>query len=132
MSLYCKAFCSHECYNQAMRSAMKRQQKQGGYEGFNVSDPLAALAGKDQLLEDKNRVLEEKDQLLQVHQKHLSDKNHIILEQGKRISLLEEDRVRPKLPWLVAVSCINKTQKPIRLYTEALLCASLLWVWLRL
>ncbi len=66
-----------------MQSAIKKQQKQGGYEGLGVSELLAALAVKDQ-------ILEEKDELLQVHQKHLGDKNHIILEQGKRIDLLEE------------------------------------------
>ena len=83
MSLYFKAFCRHECYNYAMQSAIKKQQKQGGYEGLGVSELLAALAVKDQ-------ILEEKDELLQAHQKHLSDKSHIILEQSKRIDLLEE------------------------------------------
>ena len=90
MSLYFKAFCVCECYNYAMQSAIKKQQKQGGYEEFNVSELLVALAEKDHLLKDKTQLLEEKDQLLQAHQKHLSDKNHIILEQGKRIDLLEE------------------------------------------
>ncbi len=80
MSLYFKAFCRHECYNYAMQSAIKKQQKQGGYEGLGVSELLAALAVKDQILEEKD----------EVHQKHLGDKNHIILEQGKRIVLLEE------------------------------------------
>ncbi len=83
MSLYFKAFCRHECYNYAMQSAIKKQQKQGGYEGLGVSELLAALAVKDQ-------ILEEKDELLQAHQKHLGDKSHIILEQSKRIDLLEE------------------------------------------
>jgi transposase len=73
-----------------MKSAVKNQQKQEGYEGFNASELLAALIEKDHLLEDKDQLLEKKDELLQTHQKHLSDKNHIILEQGKRISLLEE------------------------------------------
>ena len=66
-----------------MRSATKKQQKQGSYEGLDASQLLAALAEKDQLLE-------EKDELLQAHQKHLDDNAHVILEQGKRISLLEE------------------------------------------
>ena len=90
MSLYFKVFCRHECYNYAMRSAIKKQQKQGGYEGLGVSELLAALAEKDQLLEDKNQLLEEKDEHLQVHQKHLNDNAEVILAQGKRISLLEE------------------------------------------
>ena len=90
MSLYFKAFCGHECYNYAMQSAIKRQQKQGAYEGFVVSELLAALAEKDRLLEDKSQLLDEKDDLLQAHLKHLDNKDHIILEQGKRISLLEE------------------------------------------
>ncbi|RLA40988.1 MAG: IS66 family transposase [Gammaproteobacteria bacterium] len=59
-----------------MQSAIKKQQKQGSYEGLSASQLLAILA--------------EKDDLLQVHQKHLGDKDHIILEQGKRIDLLEE------------------------------------------
>ena len=90
MSLYFKAFCGRECYNYAMQSAVKKQQKQGGYEGLGVSELLAALAEKDQILEDKSQLLEEKDELLQAHQKHLDDNAHVILEQGKRISLLEE------------------------------------------
>ncbi len=80
MSLYFKAFCRHECYNYAMQSAIKKQQKQGCYENLSVAELLVALAVKDQILEEKN----------EVHQKHLGDKNHIILEQGKRIDLLEE------------------------------------------
>ncbi len=80
MSLYFKAFCRHECYNYAMQSAIKKQQKQGCYENLSVAELLVALAVKDQILEEKN----------EVHQKHLGDKNHIILEQGKRIVLLEE------------------------------------------
>ena len=83
MSLYFKAFCRHECYNYAMQPVIKKQQKQGSYQGLGVSELLAALTLKDQ-------ILEEKDELLQAHQKHLSDKNHIIFEQGKRINLLEE------------------------------------------
>jgi transposase len=59
-----------------MQSARKKQQKQGSYEGLSASQLLAILA--------------EKDDLLQTHQKHISDKDHIILEQGKRIDLLEE------------------------------------------
>jgi hypothetical protein len=66
-----------------MQSVLKKQQKQGSYQGLGVSELLAALAAKDQ-------ILEEKDELLQAHQKHLNDSAHIILEQGKRISLLEE------------------------------------------
>ncbi len=80
MSLYFKAFCRHECYNYAMQSAIKKQQKQGCYENLSVAELLVALAVKDQILEEKN----------EVHQKHLGDKNHIILEQSKRIDLLEE------------------------------------------
>ena len=76
MSLYFKAFYCHECYNHAMQSALKKQQKQDGYEGLSASQLLA--------------VLTEKDELLQAHQKHLKDNAHVILEQGKRISLLEE------------------------------------------
>ncbi len=57
-----------------------RTQKQGCYENLSVAELLVALAVKDQILEEKN----------EVHQKHLGDKNHIILEQGKRIVLLEE------------------------------------------
>ena len=57
-----------------------RTQKQGCYENLSVAELLVALAVKDQILEEKN----------EVHQKHLGDKNHIILEQGKRIDLLEE------------------------------------------
>ncbi len=87
MSLYFKAFCRHECYNYAMQSAIKKQQKQGCYENLSVAELLVALAVKDQILEDKCLLLEEKNE---VHQKHLGDKNHIILEQGKRIDLLEE------------------------------------------
>ncbi len=87
MSLYFKAFCRHECYNYAMQSAIKKQQKQGCYENLSVAELLVALAVKDQILEDKCLLLEEKNE---VHQKHLGDKNHIILEQGKRIVLLEE------------------------------------------
>jgi len=83
MSLYFKAFYSPKCYNHTMQSAIKKQRKQESYEGFGVPELLVALAENHQLLE-------EKDELLQVHQKHLSDKNHIILEQGKRIDLLEE------------------------------------------
>lgn len=83
MSLYFKAFCGHRCYNHAMQSAIKKQQKQGSYEGLGVSELLAALAEKDQLIE-------EKDELLQVRQKHLDDNADVILAQGKRISLLEE------------------------------------------
>jgi len=59
-----------------MQSAIKKQQKQDGYDGLDASQLLAILA--------------EKDELLQVHQKHLNDNAHIILAQGKRISLLEE------------------------------------------
>jgi len=66
-----------------MQSAIKKQQKQGSYEGLCVSELLVALAEKDQFLE-------EKDELLQAHQKHLNDNAHVIVEQGKRISLLEE------------------------------------------
>tara|TARA_R110001592_G_scaffold266204_1_gene531914 strand:- start:2804 stop:3340 length:537 start_codon:yes stop_codon:yes gene_type:complete len=66
-----------------MQSAIKKQQKQGDYEGLSLADLFVFLAEKDQLLE-------EKDDLLQVHQKHLGDKDHIILEQSKRIDLLEE------------------------------------------
>ncbi len=87
MSLYFKAFCRHECYNYAMQSAIKKQQKKGCYENLSVAELLVALAVKDQILEDKCLLLEEKNE---VHQKHLGDKNHIILEQGKRIVLLEE------------------------------------------
>ncbi len=87
MSLYFKAFCRHECYNYAMQSAIKKQQKQGCYENLSAAELLVALAVKDQILEDKCLLLEEKNE---VHQKHLGDKNHIILEQGKRIDLLEE------------------------------------------
>ena len=83
MSLYFKAFCRHECYNHAMQSALKKQQKQASYEGLDASQLRAVLAEKDQLLG-------EKDERLQAHQKHLNDNAHIILEQGKRISLLEE------------------------------------------
>jgi transposase len=61
----------------------KKATKTRGYERLGVSELLAALAEKDQ-------ILEEKDEPLQAHQKHLSDKDHIIVEQGKRISLLEE------------------------------------------
>ena len=70
-----------------MQSAIKKQQKQGCYENLSVAELLVALAVKDQILEDKCLLLEEKNE---VHQKHLGDKNHIILEQGKRIVLLEE------------------------------------------
>jgi transposase len=73
-----------------MQAAIKKQQKQGSYEGLGVSELLAALAEKDQFLEDKSQLLEEKDELLHAHRKHLNDKDHIILEQGKRINLLEE------------------------------------------
>jgi transposase len=66
-----------------MQSAIKQQRKQGSYERLGVSELLAALAEKDQLLE-------EKDDLLQVHQKHLNDNASVILAQSKRISLLEE------------------------------------------
>ncbi len=66
-----------------MQSAIKKQRKQGSYERLGVSELLAALAEKDQLLE-------EKDDLLQVHQKHLNDNASVILAQSKRISLLEE------------------------------------------
>ena len=66
-----------------MQPAGKKQQKQGSYKGLGVPELLAALAEKDQFLE-------EKDELLQVHQKHLNDNAHVIVEQGKRISLLEE------------------------------------------
>jgi len=83
MSLYSKAFCRRECYNYAMKSAVKKQRKQGSYERLGVSELLAALAEKDQLLEEKN-------DLLQVHQKHLDDNADVILAQGNRISLLEE------------------------------------------
>ena len=83
MSLYFKAFCNYECYNYSMQSAIKKQQKQGSYESLSVAELLIALTEKDQSLA-------EKDELLQAHQKHLGDKDHVILEQGKRISLLEE------------------------------------------
>ena len=66
-----------------MQSSIKKQQKQDGYEGLDVQELLAVLAEKDQFLEEKN-------ELLQSHRKHLGDKDHIILEQGKRIGLLEE------------------------------------------
>ena len=66
-----------------MQSALKKQQKQASYEGLDASQLRAVLAEKDQLLG-------EKDERLQAHQKHLNDNAHIILEQGKRISLLEE------------------------------------------
>jgi transposase len=66
-----------------MKSAVKKQRKQGSYERLGVSELLAALAEKDQLLEEKN-------DLLQVHQKHLDDNADVILAQGNRISLLEE------------------------------------------
>jgi len=83
MSLYFKAFSKCECYNDAMQSAIKKQQKQGRYEGLDASELIAALAEKDQLLEEKY-------ELLQVHQKHLDDKADVILAQAKRINLLEE------------------------------------------
>lgn len=59
-----------------MQSTIKKQQKQGVYEGMDTSQLLA--------------ILTEKDELLQAHQKRLDDNAHVILEQGKRISLLEE------------------------------------------
>ena len=83
MSLYFKAFSKCECYNDAMQSAIKKQQKQGRYEGLDASELIAALAEKDQLLEEKH-------ELLQAHQKHLDDKADVILAQAKRINLLEE------------------------------------------
>ncbi len=83
MSLYFKAFCVRECYNVTMQSAVKKQQKQGSYERLSASELLAVLAEKDQLLE-------EKDELLHAHQKHLGDKDRVIDNQSKRISLLEE------------------------------------------
>ena len=83
MSLYFKAFSKCECYNDAMQSAIKKQQKQGRYEGLDASELIAALAEKDQLLEEKY-------ELLQAHQKHLDDKADVILAQAKRINLLEE------------------------------------------
>ncbi len=61
MSLYFKAFCRHECYNYAMQSAIKKQQKQGCYENLSVAELLVALAVKDQILEDKCLLLEEKN-----------------------------------------------------------------------
>lgn len=66
-----------------MRSALKAQQKNQNYDGLTAAELLALLAEKEQLLE-------EKDDLLQAHQKHLNDKNHVIEEQAKRIRLLEE------------------------------------------
>ena len=66
-----------------MRSATKNQQKQAGYDRLNAPELLAVLVEKDQLLEEKN-------ELLQAHQKHLTDKDHVICEQEKRIRLLEE------------------------------------------
>ena len=83
MSLYFKAFGGCAWYNRAMQSAIIKQQKQASYEGLDVPELLAALAGKDQLLDAK-------DELLQVHEKHLDDKNHIIREQQKRIAIIEE------------------------------------------
>ena len=83
MSLYFKVFLGCSCYHYAMRSTIKKQQKQGSYEALDVSELLAALAEKDQLLE-------EKDERLQAYQKHLDDNAEVILAQGKRINLLEE------------------------------------------
>ena len=77
MSLYFKAFCRHECYNYAMQSAIKKQQKQGCYENLSVAELLVALAVKDQILEEKN-------ELLQVHQKHLGgNKLQLLLDLGE-------------------------------------------------
>jgi len=90
MSLYFKVFGGCACYNDAMQSAIKKQQKQARYEGLDVPELLAALAEKDQFLKAKDRLLDAKDELLQVHEKHLDDKNHIIREQQKRIAIIEE------------------------------------------
>ena len=73
MSLYFKAFSALSWYNHSMQSAEIKQREQGGYEGLGVSELLAALAEKDQ-------ILEEKDELLQAHQKHLNDSAHVIHE----------------------------------------------------
>ena len=56
MSLYFKAFCACECYNYTMQSATKKQQKQGSYKGLSVSELLAALTEKDQILEEKDEL----------------------------------------------------------------------------
>ncbi len=66
-----------------MQRAAKKQEKQGAYEGLTAAELVALLNQKDQLLE-------EQDDVLKARQKHLDDKNHIILEQQKRIALIEE------------------------------------------
>ena len=66
-----------------MQPAGKKQQKQGSYESLDVSELLAVLAEKDQLLEEKG-------QLLSAHQKHLKDNERIIRDQQKYIALVEE------------------------------------------
>jgi len=66
-----------------MQTALKAQKNNQNYDGLTTADLLALLAEKEQLLE-------EKDELLQAHQKHLDDKDHLIDEQAKHIRLLEE------------------------------------------
>ena len=46
MSLYFKAFCRHECYNYAMQSAIKKQQKQGVVLYDSAVEANGAIRGR--------------------------------------------------------------------------------------
>lgn len=59
-----------------MQKAAKKREKQDTYEGLSAVELI--------------RLLQEKDAQIEVKQKHLDDKDHIIVEQQKRIELIEE------------------------------------------
>ena len=71
MSLYFKAFCSLECYNNTMQSVIKKQQKQGSYERLSASELLAILAEKDQFLKDKDRIIDDRDKRINLLEEYL-------------------------------------------------------------
>jgi transposase len=83
MTQFISAFSPVFCYNKIMKNANKTQQKQGDSEALRVQKLIELLAEKDQLIDKQT-------QQLDLHQKHLSDKDHLIHEQQKYIALIEE------------------------------------------
>lgn len=66
-----------------MQTRQKQQQNQSDDEALIVQELLALLAEKDRLLEQQSTLLDS-------HQKHLTDKDHLIREQQQTIELMEE------------------------------------------
>jgi transposase len=106
-----------------MEKAKIVQQKQTDYNTLTSAELRRLLCRQEVLIKEQEVLLKEKSGLVELHQKHLDDKTHVIDEQARYISLLEEYLRLAKVQKYGASS--EKSALQVDLFDEAELEVSL-------